>query len=106
MEGLKNAINGNRLKLYVIKDGSSEGPEKRKECMKENDVPPPTPTEKTDVEESIDPNFSFRKEGESESSEPIIVGHHKGDTLMDFIPTGEQWQKGKSIIFDVKVKKY
>ena len=40
----------------------------------------------------------------SDCSDPTVVGQYEGKTLVDFIPTGEQWQKEKSVIFNVKVK--
>lgn len=47
---------------------------------------------------------SFRRE--KESSDSIIVEHYKDDTSVDLSPTGDQWQKKKSVIFDAQVKKH
>ena len=119
LEGLKNAVNGSRLKLYVTRDESSnqttKGPGERKIHVTDEGVN----TEKKwrsdfDVAENTDFNFPssgddnpskpLRSRKASDSSDPTVVGHFEGKTLEDFIPTGEQWQKEKSVIFNVKVK--
>ena len=46
----------------------------------------------------------FRSTKDSDSSDPPLVGHYEGETLLDFIPNGEQWQKEKSVIFNVEAK--
>ena len=66
------------------------------------------------VEKNTDSNFpSSGDENPSEpfistkdscSSHPTVVGHYEGKTLVNFIPSTEQWQKEKSVMFNVKVK--
>ena len=119
LEGLKNAVKGSRLKLYVTRDESSiqttKGPEKRKRHVTDEDV---TPEKKwrsdINVEENTESNFlssddenpsePFRSTKDSDSSDPTVVGHYEGKTFVDFMPTGEQWQREKLVIFNVKVK--
>ena len=39
----------------------------------------------------------FRRTKDSDSSDPTVVGHYEGKKLVDFITTGEQWKKEKSV---------
>ena len=109
--GLKNAVNGCRLKLYVTRDESSTQTtkEKRKEQVTDEGVTPEKIWRSDiDVEENTGSNFPssgdenpsepLRSTKDSDSSDPTVVGHYEGKTLVDLIPTGEQWQREKSVM--------
>lgn len=102
-------------------DGSSTqtamGPGKRKKRDKDKNAAPEIrcPRSVADVEENIhsecscpDGENSFeplRDEKDSNNgSDPIIVWGYEGNTMVNFFPTDEQWQKTKSLIFDIHVK--
>ena len=40
----------------------------------------------------------LRSTKDSDSRDPTVVGHYEGKTLVDLIPTGEQWQREKSVM--------
>ena len=44
------------------------------------------------------PSEPLRSTKDSDSSDPTVVGHYEGKTLVDLIPTGEQWQREKSVM--------
>ena len=113
LKGLKNAVNGCRLKLYVTRDESStqttKGPEKRKRHVTDEGITPEKIWRSDiDVEENTDSNFPSsgdenpseppRSTKDSDSSDPTVVGHYEGKTLVDLISTGEQWQREKSVM--------
>lgn len=94
------------------------GPGKRKKKRdKDKNAAPEIrcPRSEADVEENIHSECSspdgensfepFRGEKDSNNgSDPIIVGGYEGNTMVNFSPTDEQWQKTKSLIFDIHVK--
>lgn len=93
------------------------GPGKRKKRDKDKNAAPEIrcPRSVADVEENIHSECScpdgensfepFRDEKDSNNgSDPIIVWGYEGNTMVNFFPTDEQWQKTKSLIFDIHVK--
>lgn len=50
------------------------------------------------------PSEPFRREKDVNDSNPIIVWGYEGNTMVYFFLTDDQWQKTKSVIFDVQVK--
>lgn len=99
---------------WILRPNWTGPREKKIKHDKDEDVAPEKRSARrseANVEENMDSRFScpgdensFRRE--KESSDSIIVEHYKDDTLVDFSPTGDQWQKKKSVIFDAQVKKH
>ena len=88
MEGLKNAVNGSRLKLYVTTVESSTQTTKVPEKRKRHVTPEKKCRSDIDVEENTDSNFlgsgdestskPFRSTKDSDNSDPSVVGHYEG----------------------------
>ena len=108
LKGLKNAINGCRLKLYVTRDESSTQLQrvlKRGKDMSQTKVSfqkrygvQTLMSRKIPSSGDENPPQPLRSINDSDSSDPTVVGHYEGKTLIDLIPTGEQWQREKSVM--------
>ena len=118
LNGLKNAVNGSRLKLYLIRggfQGKSEDGNKRRKKNEEEEKKPEKKEEKPQHEffesksdeEQYVPKEDRRRgsyECSDSDSDTIIIGEEEDVTLINFFPITGEWQTENCDKFDLTVK--